>query len=376
MTGASRPPRRAPGLPLPYRSASFVLNDNYEAFNMKPVADERPVRVGLGLGGSVAIGSETLDVPGLVVALEAIARTGSVQGLADALGLSYRTAWARLQAFETALGQPLVRKVRGHGSALTEAGQALAEALAEARGNLDAALGREARALEHRLARLVSGGAGLLRIAGSHDPLLVEVVAERAGCELSVLGSSEAVRQLLAGQADLAGFHCGALAPEAAGPPFASVQASADLAVRPVFEREQGWMLAPGNPLGIRGVADLAGGGVRYVNRQKGSGTRLWFDRLLEAAALGPAAIRGYGVEEFTHQAVAAVIACGEADAGLGARAAAERLGLDFVPVGWEVYYLAASRSLGAALLDALADDLAGRAGRLAGYRPPRRAGA
>lgn len=338
---------------------------------MKKVADERPIRVALGLGGSVGIGAETLDVPDLIAALDAIERTGSVQGLADALGLSYRTAWARLQAIETALGQPLVHKVRGHGSALTEAGRALAQALAEARHGLDAALGREARALEHRLTRLVGGPAGPLRIAGSHDPLLVEAVAERPGWEFGVLGSSEAVGRLLAGQADVAGFHCGALAPEAAGPPFSAIRASEGLALRPVFEREQGLLLAPGNPLNVRGVADLAGSGVRYVNRQKGSGTRLWFDRLLEAAAIPPAAIRGYAVEEFTHQAVAAVIACGAADAGLGARASAERLGLAFVSVGWEVYYLAAGRSLGAIVLDDLAADLAERAGRLPGYRPP-----
>ncbi|WP_186383944.1 substrate-binding domain-containing protein [Methylobacterium dankookense] len=338
---------------------------------MNPIADERRVRVALGLGGSVVIGAGRLDLPDLIATLDAIERTGSVQGLADALGLSYRTAWARLQAFEAALGQPLVRKVRGHGSALTEAGRALADALSEARRSLDGALDREARALEHRLTRLVSGEAAPLRVVGSHDPLLVEAVAERTGCELSVLGSSEAARRLLAGQADLAGFHCGLLAPEAAGPPFATLRAGEGLVLRPVFEREQGLILAPGNPLGIQGVADLASGQVRYVNRQKGSGTRLWFDRLLDAAAIPPTAVRGYGIEEFTHQAVAAVIACGEADAGLGARAAAERLGLDFVPVGWEVYYLAASRSLGADILDDLAADLTARAGRTAGYRLP-----
>ncbi|AWN38230.1 substrate-binding domain-containing protein [Methylobacterium radiodurans] len=337
---------------------------------MKPSAEEPAIRVALSLGGTLNLGPATLDVSGLVIALEAIERTGTVQGLADALGLSYRTAWARLQAFETALGQPLVRKVRGHGSALTEAGQALAGALVEARASLDAVLGREARALEHRLTRLVSGTQGLLRIVGSHDPLLVEAVSERSDCELSVLGSSEAVRQLLLGQADVAGFHCGALAPATAGMPFSAIQASEGLTLRAAFKREQGLMLAPGNPMKVRSVSDLAGTRARYVNRQKGSGTRIWFDRLLEAAAIPPAAIRGYGVEEFTHQAVAAVIACGEADAGLGARAAAERLGLAFVPVGWEVYYLAASRSLGPTVLDELVADLAERASRQSGYRP------
>lgn len=357
---------------LSCQSASFVLNDNYDGFNMNPIADDRPVEVALGLGGTLRVGSATLDLPDLIAVLDGIARTGSVQGLADALGLSYRTAWARLQTFETALGQPLVRKTRGQGSALTEAGSALAHALAETARALDGALSREARAVEHRLSRIVGKQVSRIKIVGSHDPLLVEAVAEQAGCDLTVLGSSEAVRHLLAGQADVAGFHCGVQTPEAAGLPFSAIQASDDIRLGPVFEREQGLLLAPGNPLNIRGVADLASDRVRYVNRQRGSGTRLWFDRLLEAAAVSPRAIRGYGIEEFTHQAVAAVIACGEADVGFGARAAAERLGLDFVSVGWEVYYLAASRSLTSSILDALTADITDRAGRRSGYRLPR----
>jgi molybdate-binding protein len=111
--------------------------------------------------------------------------------------------------------------------------------------------------------------------------------------------------------------------------------------VHPLFEREQGLMLAPGNPLGLSGLSDLATKRVRFVNRQKGSGTRSWFDRLLAQAGLKPAAIRGYEIEEFTHQAVAAVVASGAADAGMGVRVAAARFGLAFLPVGRETYYLA-----------------------------------
>lgn len=353
------------------------MDDTCGGINMNVTADEESVAVALGLGGTVRIGSNTVAVSDLMVMFEAIARTGSVQGFADALGLSYRAAWARLQAYEAALGRPLVQKTRGHGTALTGVGAALADAFAAAAAGLEAGLGRETRAVEHRLRRLLAGGTGAVTLAASHDPLLVEVLGDIAeetpgqdeGIAFSVMGSSAAVERLLAGGVDAAGFHCGVLAPAAAGAPFSSIDAGAGLVLYPLFEREQGLLLAPGNPRGIRGLADLTAPGLRYVNRQKGSGTRDWFDRMLREAGLPAAAIHGYAVEEFTHQAVGAVIACGAADAGLGVRAAADRLGLDFLSVGWETYYLAASRSLVAPALDGLIAALTARAARTPGYR-------
>jgi putative molybdopterin biosynthesis protein len=342
------------------------VNNSCNGINM--IQDS--VGVTLGLGGTVRIGASAVEVSDLMVAFEAIARTGSVQGFADALGLSYRAAWARLQTYESALGRPLVHKTRGHGTALTAFGVSLAQALAAAASALEAGLGRETRAVERRLRELLTGRAGALTLAASHDPLLVEVLDEVGGFEVSVMGSRAAVERLLDGGVDAVGFHCGARGPGAAGPPFSSIEAAAGLALYPLFEREQGLLLAHGNPHGIRSLSDLTAEGVRYVNRQKGSGTRDWFDRMLAEAGLPAAAIRGYAVEEFTHQAVAAVIACGAADAGLGVRASAERLGLDFLSVGWETYYLAASRSFAAPALDDLIAAARARAGRMPGYRP------
>ncbi len=342
------------------------MNDSFDAINMNSTS----VEVALGLGGTIRLGTSGVAVSDLMVVFEAITRTGSVQGFADALGLSYRAAWARLQVYETALGRPLVHKTRGHGTALTPFGASLAEAFAAAAAGLEAGLGRETRAVERRLRELLTGRTGVLNLAASHDPLLVDVLAEVGGVELTVTGSRAAVERLLEGGVDAAGFHCGARGPAAAGPPFSSIDPAAGLALYPLFEREQGLLLAPGNPHGIRSLNDLTVEGVRYVNRQKGSGTRDWFDRMLAEADLPSSAIHGYAIEEFTHQAVAAVIACGAADAGLGARAAAERLGLDFLPVGWETYYLAASRSLAASAIDELVAAARARAGGLSGYRP------
>lgn len=105
-------------------------------------------------------------------------------------------------------------------------------------------------------------------------------------------------------------------------------------------QRDQGLLVQRGNPNGIFRVEDLAREGIRFVNRQAGSGTRVLLDFQLKKLAMDPRAIRGYEREEFTHMAVAVAIASGLAEAGLGVRSAAQALGLDFIPVGQEQYDL------------------------------------
>jgi putative molybdopterin biosynthesis protein len=116
--------------------------------------------------------------------------------------------------------------------------------------------------------------------------------------------------------------------------------ARGDVAVVRLVHREQGLLVAPGNPLGLTGIEDLARPGVRYVNRQRGAGTRVLLDHLLGQLGLQPDAVTGYAREEPTHLAVAAAVAAGRADAGLGIMAAAAPFGLDFVPVAREPYDL------------------------------------
>ncbi len=104
--------------------------------------------------------------------------------------------------------------------------------------------------------------------------------------------------------------------------------------------RSQGLMVAPGNPKNIRTVADLARAGVRFINRQRGAGTRLLLDYLLKQEGLTPQDLQGYDREEYTHMAVAVNVLSGTADAGLGILAAARALGLDFIPLTPERYDL------------------------------------
>jgi len=104
--------------------------------------------------------------------------------------------------------------------------------------------------------------------------------------------------------------------------------------------RHQGLMVAKGNPKGIQGVEDLSRRDMRFINRQRGAGTRILLDHHLTEAGVDPDAIQGYDQEEFTHMAVAVNVLTGAADCGLGIRAAAAALDLDFVPLARERYDL------------------------------------
>jgi putative molybdopterin biosynthesis protein len=107
-----------------------------------------------------------------------------------------------------------------------------------------------------------------------------------------------------------------------------------------LVHRDNGLIVRRGNPKAIRGMEDLTRPEVTFINRQGGSGTRILLDYRLKQLGIDPAAIRGYGTEEFTHMSVAVAVLSGSADAGLGIYAAAKALGLDFIPVVTETYDL------------------------------------
>ena len=322
---------------------------------------------------------EELDLR-LLPLLGAIAATGSLAAAVAALGISYRAAWGLLRDCQRKLGAPLVLLERGRGASLAATG---------------AQLIRAQQAAVHRLARILPGLAvdlgaakrraepptGLrLRVAASHDLALAALAATLPasagiGLELSVMGSLHALREFGEGRADVAGFHVpidGVVTSDVA--PFLRwLRARRDRLVRFV-DREQGLILARGNPARVRSLRDVAERNLRFVNRQRGSGTRLLIDQMLAAEHIEPSALEGFGNEEFTHPAVAATVASGGADAGFGLRAAAAEYGLAFVPLVRERYFLAvrakdATQPPVARLLDALRSPaFARRVRRLPGY--------
>jgi len=119
--------------------------------------------------------------------------------------------------------------------------------------------------------------------------------------------------------------------------------------------RQQGLLVPPGNPKRIHGLEDLARPEVVFINRQRGAGTRVLLDYHLNLLDIQPESIQGYDQEEYTHLTVAAAIASGRADCGLGISAAAQALELDFIPLFKERYDLVIPREyLGTSLLTPL----------------------
>jgi molybdate transport repressor ModE-like protein len=292
---------------------------------------------------SRAAGGEPLALEErLVPLLQAIRERGSLTLAARALGIPYRSAWGILEDAHEVVGVPLVQSTRGRGGVLTPLGEQLLLADARARQALDARSGAVVVPLPERTATAVRQ---TLAIAASHDLALAQLRDAwrlHHGIALEFHGSDESLAAYVAGRVDLAGFHVPARA-TAADPLLAHLRPSRDARIR-FLKREQGLILPAGNPKRVRALRDLVAKGVSFVNRQPGSGTRLLFDRLLAREGIDPAALAGYTREEFTHAAVAATVAAGNAGAGFGVRAAATQLGLAFVPLARERYFFACRR--------------------------------
>ena len=192
---------------------------------------------------------------------------------------------------------------------------------------------------------------GALLAIGSHDNTLdlIDSFLRRTHPRFRLtsahVGSLGGLLALQRGQCHLAGCH---LLDEESGVynQRAIREQLPDLPVMLVrlVDREQGFILMPGNPCGIRSFDDLARDGVRFINRQRGSGTRVLLDYQLKKRGIPVTRIAGYRDEEYTHMNVAAAVLSGRADVGLGVRSAANALGLDFVPVGVEEYDLVIPR--------------------------------
>jgi putative molybdopterin biosynthesis protein len=180
---------------------------------------------------------------------------------------------------------------------------------------------------------------------GSHDltlDLLTQFLAKQERRMVSVnVGSQGGLIALSRKEAHLAGSHL--LDPQTGEYNLSYLQkylAGVPVWLVALVLREQGFIVNKGNPHNIKTLQDLARPGIRFVNRQRGAGTRVLLDYHLGLNQIAPAAIKGYEQEEYTHLGVAAAVASGRADCGLGIAAAAHALGLDFVPLFQERYDL------------------------------------
>jgi molybdate-binding protein len=177
-----------------------------------------------------------------------------------------------------------------------------------------------------------------LRLAGSDD-LALDIALRAAGDSVVTIGergSFQGLTRLWRGSADAAAIHLPHRSGVANKPFASSVLRDRQPVVIHLWRREQGWLTPPGNPDHISGPADL--GQLRIARRRFGTGTRVLLDRLLARSGVAPDKVRG--PEAGSHLEVAMTVATGQADTGLGVRAAATAMDLDFIPAAWEEFDL------------------------------------
>lgn len=310
------------------------------------------------IGLSYSLGADaghTLIRNPLIDLLQAVRASGSIKSAAESLGLSYRHVWGELRRWEQHLGQPLLEWEKGKPARLSGFGDKLLWSERQAQARLAPQIEALRAELERSFSVAFDDDAHVLRFAASHDDALSALRAHlkavpgrpRLHLDIRFMGSVDAIQALNEGRCIMAGFHA---------PREASVGSLAERTYKPLLQpgqhkligfagRTQGLMVARGNPQRIAGAADLARAGLRFVNRSRGSGTRVLLDELLAQAGIAPGQVAGYGRDEPSHAAVAQAVAAGQADAGLGIEAAAHARGLDFVPLVEEEYHLVCLKS-------------------------------
>jgi putative molybdopterin biosynthesis protein len=331
-----------------------------------------------GVQQGAAIGNPLFEL------LRAVLDSGSIRHAAASLGCSYRYVWGSLRKWEQALGEPLIIWSQGQRARPTQFAERLLWAERRARTRMQPHIEALRADLAHVLIEARDQRHQLLRMHASHDialPMLQRHVEATADLHLDIgfQGSVDSLRALNERRCMIAGFHVPEL--RGATPVFAR-------ALKPLLSpaghkligcsrRTQGLMVRQEHAAQVRIMPDVVRHGLRFVNRQSGSGTRMLIDHLLHEHGLDVAELPGYlGHIEETHVAVALCVASGTADAGIGIEAAAREFGLHFAPLVEENYFLAClSEHLQKPAVQRLRSVLAAPGwsdilARLPGYRP------
>lgn len=194
---------------------------------------------------------------------------------------------------------------------------------------------------------LPEGGKPAIVFSGSHD-LALEKISAQIADHLTLLtlpvGSLDGLVNLRQGLCQVSGAHLLDKNGEYNAPFVRHLFPDRTMDLVTFAYRTQGLMLAPGNPKGVHSAADLTQSGLRFINRNPGSGTRLWLDTELERLSIPPENIQGYEHIVNTHTECARAIANREADAALGLQASAQQFNLDFIPLFEERYDLVLPR--------------------------------
>lgn len=291
--------------------------------------------------------------PVLFALLELIKKHGSLKKAAERANVSYRYAWGLLNAWQTRLGQALVILEPGRGASLSNLGEHLINANLQLKSRFMPELDNFSTQFKREFESLLNqSDTTSLNIFASHGlaiGALRDLINHQSDFELDLHfhGSLESLRALQNKQCDIAGFHIpiGPVATELL-PNYLDILSAGTHQLIYVVKRNQGLIFKASNPKNITAIQSLTDPSLRFINRQTGSGTRLLLDQLLLSEGIKTNQINGYDQEEFTHLAVAALVASGAADVGFGIAPMAEKFNLGFIPIVWEHYCLAVPKEL------------------------------
>ncbi|WP_286237929.1 substrate-binding domain-containing protein [Neptuniibacter halophilus] len=281
--------------------------------------------------------------PQLFSLLGAIHEYGKLTEATSQTGISYRHGWNLLNTWAAFFGLPLVEMQKGKGARLTALGEKLLWAEQRVVARLEPQLESLASELNLEIHRALEGVNPLLRLHASHGyaVALLPDFTDEIQLDLQYKSAEEALASLSRGACDVAGFHLPMEGmSESLHETYSRYLKPRVHRVIKFITRRQGLMVKPDNPKGIEGLQDLIRPEIKFINRQKDSGTRALLDHLLKRNKVSPSKISGYNDEEFTHSAVAAFVAAGMADVGMGVEAAARQFGLHFIPLSCERYLL------------------------------------
>lgn len=284
-----------------------------------------------------------IDLIWLVNLLKEIQMKGNLNSISKQSPASFRSAWGRLTLVETNLSLELVVRRKGQGARLSEFGVLLVQFIEEMKNRCDKENSAYQEALLKTIERIRLVENNKWKFFSSSDAIMKQAVDHINGFDLKIIDSSEAIHKLLIGEADIAGYNT-------SNPDYSiSIYQhflKNEMQAFPVARRTQGLLVKKGNPLKIHSINDLTKKNVRFINRQKGSGTRILLDELLQEAQINPCLVNGYLNEELQHTSLANAILANQADVGLGVVDVALASNLDFIPLREEIFFVAMRKEL------------------------------
>ncbi len=297
--------------------------------------------------------NQTDDLDPLVFQLLTfIQQLGSLRKAAEHANVSYRHAWGLLNKWQDTFG-PLVILEKGRGAQLSKIGEKILHTHHQLHAKFSPELDNIATEVKRELTALNSDQlTPSLNIFASHG-LAVSALRQLINqhhdfkLDLHFHGSLESLQALQSKQCDIAGFHIpiGPLA-TLLRPQYLDILHPKTHELVYVVRRNQGLMFRPEHETEIQNIHALTNPELKFINRQSGSGTRLLFDQIIKAEHISAHDITGYDDVEYTHLAVAALVASGMADISFGIASMADKFNLSFLPLVWEHYCLAIPKDI------------------------------